>query len=452
MRWILIGIFVVLGCSDSDSDASSADTGEDTVVAPDITEDDADTVVTSDIDELVDTKTDTDTQPDVPSECALQVNKTGTDSPQCGSVKEPCATITHTLKMAKSGCIQVGPGTYNQTSGETFPLRLAGLELRGAGHHPDDSPTIIDGSSGPNSKLFDIECPSGKTTLHKATLVMEGNAVATGIIAKAPLSGSKQFALLVLSGSSDIHDLRTEGGIDGIYVAGASVVSIRDSQITLAGHAGIKPGGTSQVTIDHCVIWQNKDAVEPVCKAKTIIQNTEAVCNGNGLEALGGAHTTLIGNHVHHNENGVAARGANAFISMRDNVVENNKYGVLMLASTLDMGSTDDPGNNTFVNNEFASLMLRNVSNTTMAVGNTWMPNVDGANESGQYTADVKLSVSAETCPNTSFAGSIDKAIPANCTGSGSVTPDTNYQNIVLFNGSCSDTPDGGMPSVILSE
>jgi len=148
----------------------------------------------------------------------------------------------------------------------------------------------------------------------------------------------------------------------------------------------------------------------------------------------------------------VAARGGNAFISMRDNVVENNKYGVLMIFSTLDMGSANDPGNNTLVNNEFASLMLRNVPKTITAVGNTWMPNVDGANENGQYTSDVLLSVSAETCPNTSFEGSIDKAIPANCTGSGSVTPGANYQNIVLSNESCSDTPDGGMPSVILSE
>lgn len=440
MRRMVIALFMILGCGDNGTAANGADTLE------------PDTVVEPDTDGAIDTNPEIDSQTPPPSKCALHVNKSGTDSEQCGSVTEPCATITQALAVATEGCIQVGPGTYNGESGETIPLRLSGVALHGAGHDPDDAPTIIDGSSGKNTEIFDIECPGGKTTQHKATLVMEGNAALSDIIVKAPLKNTKQFAVLVLNGTAEIRDLWSEGGAEGIFTAGASVVTIQDCAVTRAGHAGIKPGGTSQVTIDNCVIWQNKDAVEPVCEAKTIIQNSEAYCNGNGLEALGRAHTTLIGNHVHHNENGVAARGDKAMVFMRNNLVENNTYGVVMLFTLVDMGTTDDPGNNTIVNNEFAALLLRNVSETTMAVGNTWMPGVDGANNAGQYTSNYTLSVSAETCPNTAFSGNIDKAVPANCAGSGTVTPDASYQNIALFNDSCNDMPEGATPKVVLSE
>jgi hypothetical protein len=435
---MVIALFVACGCSDSGADEGAADTLAPEVVAPD----------TGD---ATDAEPDIDSQTPPPSKCAVQVDKAGTDSEQCGSADTPCATITRALAGAAGGCIQVGPGTYSSASGETLPLRLNGVALQGAGHDPNGAPTIIDGSTGKNTEIFTITCGE-KSKSHKATLVMEGDAALAGIIAKAPLTGTNQFAVLVLSGTAKIHDMRTEGGVEGIFTAGASVVSIKDCEITQAGHAGIKPGGTSQVLIDSCVIWQNKDAVEPVCAAKTTIQNTEAFCNGNGLEALGSAHTTLIGNHVHHNENGIAARGDKAVIFMRNNVVENNIYGVLMIFSTLDMGTADDPGNNTLINNEFGGLMLRNVPEATSAVGNIWMPGVDGADDAGQYSGNVSLSISAETCPNTTFSGNIDKAVPANCTGSGTVTPDASYQNIVLFNASCSGTPEGPMPTVVLSE
>ena len=442
MRWLMIGFLLISGCGDTGTDPSDgADTHEVT---------DADDAI--DTSDIADTAAETDSQTAPPAECALYVDKAGTDDAECGSITTPCATITHALSSATDGCIQIGPGTFTAASGESFPLRLNGVALRGAGHDPDDAPTIIDNASGTNTQLFDITCPEKETKAHKATIALEGESGLADLIAKAPLAMTKQFAILVLNGTADIQSVRTEGGAEGIFTASDSVVTIQNCALTQAGHAAIKPGGTSQVTIDSCVIWQNKDAVEPVCKAKTTIQNTEAFCNGNGLEALGGAHTTLIGNHVHHNENGIAARGPNAFISMRNNVVENNVHGVLMIFTELDMGTADDPGNNTIINNQYSGMMLRNVPQTTMAVGNTWTPNVDGTNEAGQFTGAVTLSVSTETCPNISFAGSIDKAIPANCTGSGTVTPDAIYQNIVLFNESCDGIPDGAMPTVILSE
>lgn len=119
-----------------------------------------------------------------------------------------------------------------------------------------------------------------------------------------------------------------------------------------------------------------------------------------------------------------------------------------MILSTLDMGTQNDPNKNPVVNNDFAALMLRNVSKT-MAVGNPWVRGVDGINTGDQCMADVLLSVSAESCPQRSSSGNLDKA---HCTGNRSLLLDANFQNIVLSNESYSDTPDGGLPPVIFQE
>ena len=81
----------------------------------------------------------------------------------------------------------------------------------------------------------------------------------------------------------------------------------------------------------------------------------------------------------------------------------------------------------------------------------TRTPDVSGADSTGQYTGDVQFVVSTETCPEMVDL-MIDKPVPMNCVGTETIAQDTSYQNIYLRNQSCETTPDGGNPSIVLSE
>lgn len=78
--------------------------------------------------------------------------------------------------------------------------------------------------------------------------------------------------------------------------------------------------------------------------------------------------------------------GAPSSVVMRDCLITNNGDGVYVGANANgNFGTPDNPGHNTFRYNAYAGLSLNADSNVTMAVGNTWMPHIQEADERGTY-------------------------------------------------------------------
>jgi hypothetical protein len=81
-------------------------------------------------------------------------------------------------------------------------------------------------------------------------------------------------------------------------------------------------------------------------------------------------------------------------LKLRDSVVENSHTGILITGTGADLGTASDPGNNTFRGSALPGVtgvtVPTNVVNSTIsAVGNTWNPNVQGADSSGRYPRPV---------------------------------------------------------------
>jgi hypothetical protein len=251
-----------------------------------------------------------------------------------------------------------------------------------------------------------------------------------------------------VAGALELSDVRITGGQDGVFVAGGTA-NLHDLEVTDAGHAGIKPAGTSVVTIEVADIHHNKDAVEPICESTVTVSLSEIHCNGNGIEALGDATTTAIDNHVYNNNIGFGARGGATNITLRGNLIELNKFGVMEIFGGLDMGVRGDPGNNTLQNNAYAGLVASVVMNDIFAVDNTWEPNVDGADGGGLYSGAVSFWAGPATCPNTPL-GSIDTAWDPNCALGFATEP--GFQNVAIEDGGCDGGTAASVGIVIVSE
>jgi hypothetical protein len=371
--------------------------------------------------------------------CTMWVGEDGDDAPGCGTEDAPCRTLTQVFALAESGCtVQVGPGTYGTASGEMFPLQPpADVELIGAGADPNGTFTLVDDSGDTSGTSFPIICDEESDPL-RTTLALVGGRVHDLIVRGG--YEPDYATVLVLEGDTQLDRIRVEGGQEGIFTAGNSVVEITDVVATGAGHAAIKPAGDSVVEVVGAELFGSKDALEPICRAVTTVRETEAYCNGNGLEALDRATTTMLDNDVHHNINGIAARGTATRVVAKGNRLHDNAFGVVEIFGAIDLGTGVAPGGNEITNNLFAGLMLNHVPHDTEAIGNTWQPHVDDVDAVGLYTGTPALS--GPICGLNSTE--IEAPIPNPCTPDAPLIPDAGYQNFVLNDGSCSLPPSCG--------
>lgn len=384
-------------------------------------------------------------------DCAIHVGLSGADMDGCGSLEAPCRTITRGLTLADPACgVTVGPGVFDAAGGEVFPLVLDGVRVVGSGADPDADPTIIDHSGGPTLPTTTFPCPVGQPNEHSAPVVLVGaDPEVRRLIVKAPVQQTMEVAVLVDGAvGASLRELWIEGGAEGVFIAGGSA-QIEKVTVTRAGHAAVKPAGTSTVEVIASTFFGNKDAVEPICDATTLIRDSEAYCNGNGLEALASADTTMENNYVHHNNVGIGGRGADITMTLRGNTIEANQIGALAWFGTIDLGTTSEPGGNTFRDNVIAGLEIIRIPGDTGAIGNTWEPGVDGADATGAYSGPVTFD--APQCPATGLMN-LDVPPPPTCKGDEPSAPGMGYRNVAIEDGSCF----AGMPSptgsVVVSE
>ncbi|MCY7321537.1 MAG: DUF1565 domain-containing protein [Phormidesmis sp. CAN_BIN36] len=270
----------------------------------------------------------------------LFVNSTiGADSSN-GSEQAPLKTITQALRVVQPDTIIVlAPGTYSAETGETFPLQLKPkTTIKG---EPSDrgQAVIIKGSGVFLSRSF---------ARQNVTIVGANQAGLTGVTVTNP--HNQGYGLWVESTSPVVSDNTfTANGHDGVSVVGSSAPIFRNNYFYQNGANGITIYGTSRPEL-----------------TENIFEKT-----GFGINVAQNAAPRIVGNRITQNKDGIVVQGRAQPI-FRNNVVDgNDRDGMVAIAgSRPNLGTSADPGNNTFLNNGQLDINTKASSETIPAFGN----------------------------------------------------------------------------------
>jgi len=174
------------------------------------------------------------------------------------------------------------------------------------------------------------------------------------------------------------HATVSNGPNAGICVSSSTtpVPTIQLTQSTISGMAGTAIATTTGTSAD----------------AQLMADGLALINNGRGIAwtstsaaaSLTLSNLTLTGNSV----GGMTV--SNGSLKLRGSTVSNNgaEGGVTLYGSpSVDLGTSASPGGNTFTGNNGAQLnSVVGAGQTVNAVGNTWTPNVQGADANGRYS------------------------------------------------------------------
>ncbi len=270
----------------------------------------------------------------------LFVNSTiGTDSNN-GSEQAPLKTITQALRVVQPNTIIVlAPGTYSAETGETFPLQLKPKTTIKGEPRDRGQTVIIKGSGFFLSRSF---------ARQNVTIVGANQAGLTGVTVTNP--HNQGYGLWVESTSPVVSDNTfTANGHDGVSVVGSSAPILRNNYFYQNGANGITIYGTSRPEL-----------------AENIFEKT-----GFGINIAQNAAPRIVGNRITQNKDGIVIQGRAQPI-LRNNVVDgNDRDGMVAIAGARpNLGTSADPGNNTFLNNGQLDINSKASSETIPTFGN----------------------------------------------------------------------------------
>ncbi len=270
----------------------------------------------------------------------LFVNPASGNDSGNGSEQSPFKTITQALRVVQPGTIiLLAPGTYSAKTGETFPLYLKpGTTIKGEPRDRGQS-VIIQGGGFFLSRTF---------ARQNVAIVGANQAGLTGVtVTNANPQG---YGLWVESTSPVVSDNTFTGSDhDGASVVGSSAPILRNNYFYQNGANGITIYGTSRPELQ-----------------ENIFEKT-----GFGINIAQNAAPKLTGNRVTQNKDGIVIQGKARPI-LRGNVVDSNsRDGMVAIAqSRPNLGTSADPGNNTFMGNGQFDINAKTSSETIAAFGN----------------------------------------------------------------------------------
>jgi parallel beta-helix repeat protein len=266
---------------------------------------------------------------------------TGQDNASAGATEAaPYKTITFALTQAQPGTIiRLAPGTYNQESGETFPLLLkSGVSLQGD-EATKGQGILITGAGFYTSRTF---------ARQEISILADNNSTIAGVTVTNP----------------------TQRGT-GIWVESTNPI-IQNSTFTNNGREGVFVTGTGNPRIEGNVFVQNKgNGISLARAAQGEVRNNLFQDTGFGL-AIGGTATTLVeSNQIIQNQDGLFISDS-AKPVLRKNVIQNNKRDgvVAITAAQPDLGTNENPGGNLIRGNTRYDINNATKANTIVAVGN----------------------------------------------------------------------------------
>ena len=263
----------------------------------------------------------------------------GDDSQTGVDPDSPLKTITKALEIAQPGMtIKLAQGTYSEESGEVFPIIVkTNVTLKGSpsgkGHR-----IIIQGNG------YFISHSAAGQNVAIAAIKQAGTITGLTVIN----SHSRGHGLWIESASPKvIGNTFTRNGNTGLSVNGNSSPLIEDNHFYKNAGNGLLVYGTSQPEVKN-----------------NFFENT-----GFGVSLVEKAAPILSGNSFTGNRIGIILEGESQGLLRNNKIETSNENGLTAIAnSRVDLGTTDEPGNNIFRGNK--KLDIQNATNNEIvAVG-----------------------------------------------------------------------------------
>ncbi len=251
------------------------------------------------------------------------VTPNGQDSTTCTG--QPFRTVTAALRVCgqPGTIVQLGPGTYSQ--GETFPIQVP------------DRVTLL---GNPQTKGQGIVVRGGGRYLSRTfagqnvAIVLGNQAQVQGITVTNP--NERGYGVWLESAQDAIvaHNTLRDSVHDGVFLTGNTVALVVDNVFTGNRGSGLSAVGSSRGEIRGNVFENTGFGLSIGKTSEVMLLQNRIVRNVEGVVISDGAAPTLRANTIADNQrNGL--------------VVVSHRNGV----SGPDLGTTADPGRNTFSNN-----------------------------------------------------------------------------------------------------
>ncbi|MBW4526398.1 MAG: DUF1565 domain-containing protein [Phormidium tanganyikae FI6-MK23] len=257
-----------------------------------------------------------------------------------GQAQTPLRTITVALDRASlNSTIVLAPGTYSVETGEVFPIQLKpGVAIQGDPRDRGQN-VIIRGGDIFLSRSF---------ARQNVTILGANRATLAGVTVTNP--NPQGYGLWTESSSPIVvANTFTGSGHDGASIVGNSAPILKNNYFYRNGANGVTIYGTSRPELQD-----------------NIFERT-----GFGVNIAQNAAPKLIGNRITQNKDGIVIQG-NAQPILRNNVIDSNdRDGIVSIAqSRPDLGTSTDPGNNTFLSNRQFDVNAQRNTQTVPAFGN----------------------------------------------------------------------------------
>jgi len=272
---------------------------------------------------------------------------TGADTPDCGGENNPCKTITYALgKSSNDQTIRVARGTYDKSTGESFPLILKpGTRLIGevdwffGKSYPQtiaaaDTTPVVEGDDGAwvigmyidsnvgNWSYPTIEGWDKSLTVYRCTIDGDDNPTGVGV----KLGPNSRVQLCKIHGYSG-------GGGRGVWAWGENAV-VRGNRV-YDNQQGILANGDNQYIAGNSVKSNTTGIVGYLAKDMVIYSNLVAENDGDGmaLQDLTGAR--IIRNKIDKNgQRGLILYGNaavdSAYVILND-IIRNAQTGMVII-------------------------------------------------------------------------------------------------------------------------
>lgn len=277
----------------------------------------------------------------------------GSDTGGDGSRNAPFQTITYALTRAGAGVIvQLLPGEYTEASGETFPIELPkGVILRG------DEASLGEGYLISGGGTF----ISPTLARQNITLLAQPGSQVRGITMRN--EGRRGYALWLESSDASVYNNSFVGSIhDGIFMTGASAPQVQGNRFYKNGANGISILGTSTPTVVNNLFQETGFGIMIDQRSAPVVRDNRILQNRSGVIVGGSAQPILRGNLIGRNlEAGLVAISQGA----------------------PNLGTPEDPGNNTFDGNGQLDIHNSTRGLSLVAFGNSL---------SGETKGDIQVS------------------------------------------------------------
>ncbi|BAU14427.1 hypothetical protein LEP3755_49740 [Leptolyngbya sp. NIES-3755] len=270
----------------------------------------------------------------------IYVNPTIGNDNASGQAQSPLRTLTVALDRAMpNSTIVLSPGTYSVETGEVFPIQLKPTVTVQGDPRDRGLSVIIRGGDAFLSRTF---------ARQNVTILGANNATLTGVTVTNP--NPQGYGLWTESSSPIVvANTFTRSGHDGASIVGNSAPVLRNNYFFQNGANGITIFGSSRPELQ-----------------ENIFERT-----GFGVNIAQNAAPRLVGNRITQNKDGIVIQG-NAQPILRNNVIDaNDRDGIVSIAqSRPDLGTSTDPGNNTFLSNRQFDINAQRSSQILPAFGN----------------------------------------------------------------------------------